>query len=79
MKSPPFPYTLPANNNLYQYLGIDVSGTVAPAAGDGYFSSIPGGTFSAQHYYLLHFGGRLPISPTNFFYEDITYRIAVTP
>jgi hypothetical protein len=34
----PFSYTLPATDNLYQASGINVSGRVAPAVADGYWS-----------------------------------------
>ncbi|HUS36093.1 MAG TPA: hypothetical protein VM680_12150, partial [Verrucomicrobiae bacterium] len=41
LKSGPFVYTLPATDNLLQASGIDVTGTVAPAVSDGYWSFIP--------------------------------------
>jgi len=72
----PFPYKLPATDNLFQAGGIDIKGTVAPAVGDGYYSLIPLGTFQ-QGYYKLKFGGRIPITGGNFIL-DITYDITVT-
>jgi hypothetical protein len=77
----PFSYKLPATDNLLQYLGIDVSGTVAPAVADGYYSLIPLGTL-ASGYYVLRFGGSAPFTNdtgTHLFTEDITYHITVIP
>lgn len=88
LSSPPFSYTLPAQGNIDQSIGVNVSGTIAPAGGDGYFVFIPGDALtSAQGYYLLHWGGRLPIStqgpnclnPVCYFIQDITYHVTVTP
>jgi len=73
----PFPYKLPATDNLYQAGGIDIEGTVAPAVGDGYYSFIPLGTLQ-QGYYMLRFGGKVPLTGGNFIL-DITYDITVTP
>jgi hypothetical protein len=75
LQSPPFSFTLPATDNLYQ--PINVSGTVAPAVADGYYSFISGTL--APGYYLLQFGGTLPINNVNTFTEVITYDITVTP
>jgi len=78
LQSPPFSYTLPATDNLLQFFGIDVSGTVAPAVSDGYWSFVPG-TLPAG-YYLLQFGGSVPLNNLgNTFTEAITYRISVIP
>jgi hypothetical protein len=75
----PFPYNLPATDNLYQAGGTDIKGTVAPAVGDGYYSLIPLGTLSLQQgYYMLKFGGKVPLTGGNFIL-DITYDITVTP
>src|SRR5262245_16635705 len=41
LQSPPFAYHLPAEGNIYQFFGIEVSGTVAPAVSDGYWVYIP--------------------------------------
>jgi len=80
LSSPPFSYRLPPTDNLYQTTaGVDVQGTVAPAAGDGYYSFIAG--VFAPGNYVLEFGGSLP----NFdgqghtFTEAITYHITVYP
>ena len=77
LQSPPFSYKLPATDNLYQYSGIDVSGTVSPAVADGYYSFVPGTL--APGYYKLEFGGSFPINDQgNTFSEAITYNITVT-
>jgi hypothetical protein len=78
LASPPFNYTLPANDNLAQYFGINISGTVAPAASDGYWSFIAGTL--PPGYYKLQFGGSVPINTMgNTFTETITYHITITP
>jgi hypothetical protein len=77
----PFSYKLPATDNLFQYQGIDVGGTVAPAVSDGYYSLIPLGTL-ASGYYVLRFGGSAPFTNdtgTHLFTNDVTYHITVTP
>lgn len=76
LQSPAFGFTLPATDNLYQSFGVPVSGRVAPAAADGYFAFLAG-TLSPGNY-RLEFGGKLPIG-SNFFIEEITYNITVTP
>jgi hypothetical protein len=38
IQSPTFGYVLPAEDNIYQAQGIDVSGRVRPAVSDGYWS-----------------------------------------
>jgi hypothetical protein len=58
LQSPPFSFRLPATNNLYQFQGVDVSGTVAPAVADGYYSFVPGTL--EPGYYKLEFGGGFP-------------------
>jgi hypothetical protein len=79
LQSPPFKYTLPsAPDNLQALFGYNVSGTVAPAVANGYYSLVPGNL--APGYYKLEFGGRAPINNVpNYFIEDITYLITVTP
>lgn len=76
--SPPFSYKLPKTDNIYQNSDIDVSGTVAPAVADGYFSFVPG-TLQQGSYYILQFGGKVKISSSTYFIEKITYHITVTP
>jgi hypothetical protein len=61
LQSPPFKYTLPATDNLQQFFGFNVSGTVAPAAADGYYTFIPG-TLAAGCY-KLEFGGKCRSAP----------------
>jgi hypothetical protein len=64
--------------NKNAFFGFDVSGTVAPAVAEGFYSFIPG-TLAPGHY-QLKFGGVLPINNNqNIFKEDITYNITVTP
>jgi len=76
LQSPPFSFTLPATHNLYQSFGFDVSGTIAPAVSDGYYSFVRG---LAPGYYVLRFGGSYTTnSQGNTFTEDITYQITVT-
>jgi len=79
LKSPPFSYVLPRTDNVVQFFGVNASGTVAPAAGDGYFSYVPGTL--TPGYYKLEFGGILPDSngQKNKFTEVITYLITVLP
>ena len=78
LQSPPFKYTLPPADNLAMLFGYNVSGTVSPAAGDGYYSLVAG-TLLPGHY-KLEFGGRLPINNVpNYFIQDITYLITVVP
>jgi len=78
LQSPPFGYTVPAVDNLYDFFGIHgVSGKVAPAVSDGYWSFVPG-TLAPGHY-KLEFGGSFPINQgANTFTEIITYHITVT-
>ncbi|MCI0599023.1 MAG: hypothetical protein L0Y50_12595 [Beijerinckiaceae bacterium] len=78
LRSPPFSFALPATDNLYQFFGIKVSGTVAPAVADGVFSLIRGTL--APGFYLLEFRGTLPINNNqNTFIEEISYHITVIP
>jgi len=76
LESPVFRYKLPAEGNIYQALGVDVSGTIAPAVSDGYWcytQPLPAGE------YTLTFGATFP-SPTPAqppFTFNITYLITV--
>lgn len=83
LTSPVFSLALPATDNLYQVLGINVSGRVAPAVADGYWVFIPGLPLGS---YILEFGGQADIIDpftlmgTGFtFTLAITYNITVTP
>jgi hypothetical protein len=77
LQSPPFSFKLPATDNLYQSFGVDVTGTVAPAVADGYYSLVAG-TLAPGHY-LLEFGGVLTLNDQGAtFTEIITYQITVT-
>jgi len=53
---------------------FNIAGTVAPAAGDGHYSFVPG-TNLTPGYYLLQFGGT---NADGSFKEVITYKITVT-
>jgi hypothetical protein len=75
LQAPPFQFSLPPVDNLYQFFGINVSGTVAPAVADGYFSFVPG---LATGNYVLRFGGSQVNPNGTTFTEDITYSITVT-
>jgi hypothetical protein len=76
LESPVFRYKLPAEGNIYQALGVDVSGTISPAVSDGYWcytQPLPAGD------YTLTFGATIPSStpaqpPFTF---NITYVITV--
>ena len=77
LRSGAFAFRLPATDNLYQFFGVNVSGTVAPAVSDGFFSFIHS---LAAGNYVLRFGGQFPIDNAGHqFIEDITYNITVTP
>jgi len=55
LKSPVFSFALPAPDNLYQALGVHVSGRVGPAGSDGYWVFLPGllpGSYSKPEQYL---------------------------
>ncbi len=81
LQSPPFNFTLPpAPDNLFGFQGINnVSGKVAPVVSDGYFSLVPLGRLTPG-YYKLEFGEKVPVnSVPNYFIQDITYNITVTP
>jgi hypothetical protein len=78
LQSQPFSYKVPPTDNLYQTLyGFNVTGTIAPAVSDGYWSFLPA-TLPAGTY-ILQFGGRTPLSDTANFIEAITYLITITP
>jgi hypothetical protein len=73
VKSPVFSYVLPPDDNLAQFFGCDVDGTVTPAVGDGYYLMLPP-LPRGQH--TIDFGGTLG-SPYDFSL-DITYDLTVT-
>ena len=69
--SPVFGYTLPATDNVLQFFGIDISGTVGPAVADGIYvmlAPLPVG----QH--TIHFTAGFS---TSAFMQDITYNLTV--
>jgi hypothetical protein len=80
--SPVFSYKLPKTKNIYQFNGFNVSGAIAPAVADGYWSFIPGDALPAGNY-VLEFGGSEPFvgadGLTHTFTEAITYHITVVP
>jgi hypothetical protein len=69
IQSPVFSYTLPAEDNIYQFLGTDVSGRIKPAISDGYWFYIPPLPVG-EH--TIEFGGELPG-----FTLAITYQVTV--
>jgi hypothetical protein len=73
LQSPPFAYHLPAQDNIYQFFGIEVSGTIAPAVSDGYWVYIAP---LAPGAYDLNFGGTDTFGGSPFTL-DITYHITV--
>lgn len=76
-QSPPFSYKLPANDNIDQYFGVEVSGTVAPVVADGFYTFIPGTL--KPGYYVMHFEGVIPLDDEGHtLTQDITYQITVT-
>jgi len=78
VQSPVFTYKLPGTDNVLQFQGYDISGTIAPAVSDGYWSLATADKLKAGQHYLLQFGGQLQLNPTATFREIITYRITVT-
>lgn len=71
--SAPFNFRLPANDNIVQFFGINISGTVAPVVTDGFWlllAPLPIG----EH--IINFGGTFG-NPINFTL-NITYHITVT-
>jgi hypothetical protein len=72
VKSPTFSYVLPAQDNIYQFFGVDVSGRIKPAVSDGYWLYIPA---LPPGQYDLNFGGTF--GPPNSFSLDITDHITV--
>src|SRR5262245_46730016 len=76
LTSPVFHYTLPKEDNISQFFGVDIAGTIAPAVSDGYWCYIPP---LSRGNYRLTFGATLPSTtpaqpPFTF---NITYSIRV--
>jgi hypothetical protein len=78
--SPVFGFVLPAQDNLYQFFGLNVSGLVTPAVGDGYYvllTPLPPGK------HTIVFGGTTKTLDQNgqpaIFSLKITYHITVAP
>jgi len=69
--SRPYPFWLPETDNIYQYFGYDVSGTLAPAVSDGYWLMLAPLSVGEHE---INFGGSLP-----WFTLEITYHITVVP
>lgn len=79
LQSGPFSYRLPQTDNVLQSSGIDVTGTVAPAVSDGFFTFVPASKLVLGKN-ILRFGGAFPYNADgNLFIEDITYEITVIP
>lgn len=79
--SPPgfFSYTLPDEDNVAQYFGADLKGTVADAVSDGYYLMLNPLTLGSH---TIQFGGTIIYDPNDRsqdFHLDITYRISVVP
>jgi hypothetical protein len=75
IKSPVFSYTLPPTDNIYQFFGLDITGTIKPVVSDpvvsdGYWVYIPPLPSGTTH--TLNFGGSSPG-----FSLEITYHITV--
>jgi hypothetical protein len=73
VKSPVFDYTLPSEDNIYQFFGTDISGRIKPAISDGYWFYIPP---LAPGTHTLRFGGTADNAGTPFTLE-IQYSITV--
>jgi hypothetical protein len=69
--SPVFDYTLPLTDNVDQFFGVDITGTVTGAVADGVYLMLA--PFSVGHH-TIHFTGAIPG-----FALDITYHITVVP
>ncbi len=70
--TPVFSYWLPPTDNIQQYWGINVSGVIGPAVGDGVYlmlAPLPVGP------HTIHISGGNP----GVFVLDITYHITVVP
>jgi hypothetical protein len=82
VQSPVFRFTLPEENNYYQFFGFDdVSGRISPAVADGFFLMVKPLSVGKH---TIHFAGRLLFTqdPDGFdldFSLDITYHITVQP
>ena len=77
ISSGPFSYWLPPEDNVAQYWGFDVSGTIYPTVSDGYWLMLTPLT-PGQH--VVNFGGTVSDSEGNpQFRLDITYNITVRP
>jgi hypothetical protein len=79
--SPPgfFSYTLPDHDNVAQFFGADLSGTVSDAVSDGYYLMLSPLTEGSH---TIRFGGTIVYDPddrSQDFHLDITYRISVVP
>jgi hypothetical protein len=69
IKSPVFEYFLPDEDNIYQFFGVDISGTIRPAVSDGYWFYIPN---LSRGVHTLHFEATVSGFPQN-----VTYTITV--
>lgn len=70
--TPVFSYWLPATDNVQQYWGVNVSGKIEPAVGDGVYLMLAPLSVGAH---TIHFWGG---NPGNFVL-DITYHLNVVP
>ena len=72
-KSPTFDYTMPDENSVYDYFGLEgpqFQGRIKPAVSDGYWVYIPP---LPPGDYLLEFGGAIPPA----FSINITYNLTI--
>ena len=67
--SPVFSYDLPAEDNIYQFFGVDVSGRIKPAVSDGFWFYIPP-LAKGTHTLVIH-------GATADFELTVTYEITV--
>jgi hypothetical protein len=75
LTSPVFHYTLPDEDNLYQFFGVDVAGTIAPAVSDGYWCYIP--PLPAGDYCLTFGATFTAVPPQPPFTFNVKYTIRV--
>jgi hypothetical protein len=81
VQSPVFSFTLPDEDNLYQFFGFDVSGTIEPAVADGIFLMLA--PLSVGEH-TIHFWGRLLFTEETDGFDldynlDIAYHVTVQP
>jgi hypothetical protein len=71
-QSPVFFFDLPSADNIFQYIGCNVSGRQGPSVSDGYWvmlDPLPPGP------HTIEFGGTIPAN--NNFTTDVTYHLTI--